>query len=123
MKKYACCEFRKIEMEQDRTELLKKMYYECCWLITQDKELWVQNRVAFIQYKVCDKCKARIKSYLFAKLKEYGMRGNEAGKELFSIFHSMETKIKWWYPSFIVKWMLNRAIKKANNGNNPTDES
>ena len=44
----------------------------------------------------------------FKELGEAGKKGSEAGKRLAD---SM-IKVKTWYPKFIVKWLVGRAIER-----------
>ena len=112
MKRINCCEFKAIEAIKDTSDFSKSIYRECRELIILDKDLWVRNNVAFVQYSVCGSCKLRIKRHFHSKLSKYGLKGAQNGILAAVVLNSIEGKIKPWYPKFIVRRMILRAMKE-----------
>jgi hypothetical protein len=106
MKRF-CCEFKEIEAVRNDSHILKRIHRGCRELIIQGKPLWVQNRKAFIEYKVCDDCRDRILDWFRLALPCYGYNPEDIKAAI--ALNSIE--IKGWYPRFFIRWLIKRRLK------------
>jgi hypothetical protein len=111
MRKLHCCEFIQVELVRHTSKADNQIFVNCRELILENEPIWVQNHKAFVRYSICHNCRRRIIDWFYTKLAESGLKGAENGHDLALAYNSIEHKLKSWYPKFVVRWMIKRALK------------